>query len=133
MTGVDEMNIYDIYTDICTNGFCAPDTENPTYPLPCVKDKENKAYDDYTLRDWLKYLDCEFEELRAAMFNICTIDDKVDKDDLRGVRFETQFALACANMKSAITTMEDSYGLELFARNEAQRAINRINRVTGRL
>ena len=91
MTGVDEMNIYDIYTDICTNGFCAPDTENPTY------------------------------------------DDKVDKDDLRGVRFETQFALACANMKSAITTMEDSYGLELFARNEAQRAINRINRVTGRL
>ena len=101
-------------------------------PLPCVRNN-GKTFEKTTLREWLAKLHEEITEMEEKAFGICGLDDVPRKDDIRGTRIETEFALECADVATVLVSMQEAFGIESEPRGKAQRMVNEKNRSRGRL
>ena len=101
-------------------------------PMPCVR-ANGKTFEKTTLREWLAKLHEEITEMEEKAFGICGLDDYPKKEKLYGTHIETEFALECADVATVLASMQEAFGIELEARDEAQRRVNSKNRERGRL
>ena len=101
-------------------------------PLPCVR-ANGKTCEKTTLREWLAKLHEEMTEMEEKAFGICGLDDYPQKEKLYGTHIETEFALECADVATVLASMQEAFGIDLEARNEAQRRVNAKNIERGRL
>lgn len=104
----------------------------PVRPLPCVR-ANGKTFEKTTLREWLAKLHEEMTEMEEKAFVICGLDDYPQKEKLHGTHIETEFALECADVATVLASMQEAFGIDLEARNEAQRRVNAKNIERGRL
>ena len=101
-------------------------------PLPCVR-ANGKTFEKTTLREWLAKLHEEISEMEEKAFGICGLDDYPQKEELYGTHIETDFALECADVATVLASMQEAFGIDMEARDEAQRRVNAKNRERGRL
>ena len=101
-------------------------------PLPCVR-ANGKTFEKTTLREWLAKLHEEITEMEEKAFGICGLDDYPQKEKLYGTHIETEFALECADVATVLASMQEAFGIDMEARDEAQRRVNAKNRERGRL
>ncbi len=106
--------------------------DSPVWPLPCVR-ANGKTFEKTTLREWLAKLHEEMTEMEEKAFGICGLDDYPQKEKLYGTHIETEFALECADVATVLASMQEAFGIDLEARNEAQRRVNAKNMERGRL
>lgn len=104
----------------------------PVRPLPCVR-ANGKTFEKTTLREWLAKLHEEITEMEEKAFGICGLDDYPQKENLYGTHIETEFALECADVATVLASMQEAFGIDMEARDEAQRRVNEKNRKRGRL
>lgn len=104
----------------------------PVRPVPCVR-ANGKTFEKTTLREWLAKLHEEMTEMEEKAFGICGLDDYPRKEKLHGTHIETEFALECADVATVLASMQEAFGIDLEARDEAQRRVNRKNLERGRL
>ena len=104
----------------------------PVRPLPCVRNN-GKTFETTTLREWLAKLHEEITEMEEKAFGICDLDGYPQKEKLYGTHIETEFALECADVATVLASMQEAFGIDADARDEAQRRVNSKNRERGRL
>lgn len=101
-------------------------------PLPCMR-ANGKTFEMTTLREWLAKIHEEITEMEEKAFGICGLDDYPQKETLYGTQIETEFALECADVATVLASMQEAFGIDAEARDEAQRRVNNKNRERGRL
>lgn len=108
----------------------------PVFPMPCVRD-EHGAIREQTIKRLFAKIDEEFDELKAAVLSVFYGLDVVpsDRSDLKNIGADEMPLIAseAADVKTAITTLEEALGIGAAMRDEAQRQVNRKNRKRGRL
>ena len=104
----------------------------PVRPLPCVR-ANGKTFEKTTLREWLAKLHEEITEMEEKAFGICDLDGYPQKEKLYGTHIETEFAMECADVATVLASMQEAFGIDAEARDEAQRRVNSRNRERGRL
>lgn len=106
--------------------------DSPVRPLPCVR-ANGKTFEKTTLREWMAKLHEEITEMEEKAFGICDLDGYPQKEKLYGTHIETEFALECADVATVLASMQEAFGIDMEARDEAQRRVNNKNRERGRL
>lgn len=105
-------------------------------PLPCVRD-EHGAIKEQTVKRLFAKIDEEFDELKAAVLSVFYGLDVVpsDRPDLKNIGADEMPLIAseAADVKTAITTLEEALGIDAEMRDEAIRRVNAKNRERGRL
>lgn len=118
----DEMMQADAEANGCGEKFVTvPIDEIPVHPIPCVRD-EHGAIKGQTVKQLLQKINEEMDELKQALFirkYFLDMDEHVAEE--------------AADVKTAITTLEEALGIDVAMRNEAQRKVNEKNRERGRL
>ena len=90
-------------------------------PLPCVRD-EHGVIKEQTVKQLLQKINEELDELKQALFirkYFLDMDEHVAEE--------------AADVKTAITTLEEALGIDVAMRDEAIRRVNAKNRERGRL
>lgn len=112
------------------------EAEKSVRPLPCVRD-EHGAIKEQTVKRLFAKIDEEFDELKAAVLSVFYGLDVVpsDRPDLKNIGADEMPLIAseAADVKTAITTLEEALGIDAAMRVEAIRRVNAKNRERGRL
>lgn len=103
----------------------------PSYPLPCVRDEHGKIRKQ-TVKQLFQKINEELDELKDSVVY------GVDSGRLLSVAKDKTFcpeyiAEEAADVKTAITTLEEALGIYMTIRCKAQRLVNQKNRKRGRL
>ena len=102
----------------------------PVRPLPCVRD-EHGAIKEQTVKQLLQKINEELDELKEAVF---IFDDRRHIWVIEAVNeYKKVVAEEAADVKTAITTLEEVLGIDAAMRDEAIRRVNEKNRERGRL
>ncbi len=88
-------------------------------PLPCLQDEHGEIRAQ-TVKQLVAKIDEELNELKALVFPVII-------DNLESIAEEA------ADTITAITTLEEYYGIDAAMRDEAQRRVNQKNHKRGRL
>lgn len=124
-----------IYCPYCGEPYDAEGYE-PSHPLPCVRD-EHGEIKEQTVKQLFAKINEEFDELKAAVLNVFLALDVVpsDRPDLKNIGEDEMPLIAseAADVKTAITTLEEALGIAVSMRDEAQRMVNNHNRGRNRL
>ena len=100
-------------------------------PLPCVRD-EHGEIKEQPLKRLVAKIDEELNELKQAIIRYQSFDLPcvvLCKNSTIG----KEIAEEAADVKTAITTLEESFGIYMTIRHKAQRLVNKKNRRRGRL
>lgn len=101
-------------------------------PLPCVRD-EHGAIKNQTVKDLVEKIDSELTELKWELASYpSNYVAFYYAESVRPIEW-VRIADEAADTITAITTLLEALGIDVEARNEAQRRVNSKNRERGRL
>lgn len=119
------------YIPLCPEAYKGDKGLMGVRPLPCVRD-EHREIREQTVKQLVATIDEELNELKQAIICYQSFDLPcvvLCKNSTIG----KEIAEEAADVKTAITTLEEALGIDMEARDEAQRRVNEKNRERGRL
>lgn len=96
-------------------------------PIPCQNVQEK------TVREWFAKLDEELNEVKEAVLACYYLDDDIEAVGEGDINEKTQIALECADVITAVTSLQEALGIDAGRREICQAIVNQKNYERGRL
>ena len=116
------------YIPLCPEMYKGDKGQMGVRPLPCIRD-EHGEIKEQTIKRLFAKIDEELNELKIAV----NLELGTNVHDARCQVPVLNVAEEAADVKTAITTLEEALGIDAEMRDEAIRQVNAKNRERGRL